>query len=743
MSTTTAMDPAADAGLMQLSGSASVDDINGRPVAMESSGEESACEREEEVETPGEPVPQPIETRDPHTQKGEAPRLETSSPLVPTSQLWTSRGDGTVKLRMSESGPAAEPPVTVHEVFTRTVERFGGQTALVRKEGEKWRTLNFKEYYEQCRAAAKSFLKLGLERYHSVGILGFNSTEWLISNIGAIFAGGFGVGIYSTSSPEACRYVAENCQANILVVENHTQLEKILEVQDKLPHLKAIIQYSGELKESRSNVFTWAEFMRMGQEVPDAQLDGIIASQKPNQCCCMIYTSGTTGVPKGAMLSHDNVTWVARQSVKYMGFTDADVMQEVVVSYLPLSHVAAQIIDIWMMLTIGGATYFAQPDALKGSLVNTLREVRPTCFLAVPRVWEKMQEGIVSTSAKSSAIRKKVAVWAKGVGLKTNLRMMQGTAPSGPPLDYLLAKKLVFRKVRKALGLDRCTTCCTGAAPIAKETLEFFLSLDIPLFELYGMSECSGPQSLSLNHSFHLGSCGKNYPGSMTKILNPDDNGEGEICMWGRHVFMGYLNMPDKTAEALDDEGWLRSGDLGRCDADGFLYITGRIKELIITAGGENIPPVPTEDAVKEAMPLISNAMLIGDKRKFLSMLLTVKCKMNLETGEPTDELTDEAVELCRRLGSGATRVSEIAGGRDHAVNAAIQDGISRANERAASNAQRVQKWLVLDREFSVPGSWVSQWERRYEGVGPTMKLKRPMVLKMYQEQIDKFYNDA
>ncbi|XP_036410849.1 long-chain-fatty-acid--CoA ligase ACSBG2-like isoform X1 [Megalops cyprinoides] len=737
MSAAVVMDPLGGGAHLQSGGGASLDDVATEPTAIESSGEESASEREEEAVTPEEPAPHPVDTRitsqNTHTQQGEARSPESLALAAPASHLWTTSGEGTVKLRMSDSGLAAEPPITVHQMFSRAVERFGSQTALAWKEGEKWRTLNYKEYYQQCRTAAKSFLKLGLERYHGVGILGFNSVEWFITDIGAILAGGFAVGIYTTNSPEACQYVAENCQANILVVENHKQLQKILQIQDKLPHLKAIIQYKDALKEKRPNVFTWAEFMQMGSEVPDAQLDDIIASQKPNQCCTLIYTSGTTGQPKGVMLSHDNLTWTAFSTARHVGLKDADVAQEVVVSYLPLSHIAAQMIDIWITMKTGGATYFAQPDALKGSLANTLREVRPTAFMGVPRVWEKMQEKMKSVGAKSSAVRKKVAVWAKSVGLQTNLNKMQSRVLAGTPLNYRLAKKLVFCKVRKALGLDRCTKCYTGAAPITKDTLEFFLSLDIPVYELYGMSESSGPHTVSLPDAYRLTSCGKVIPGCETKLFNQDDKGEGEICFWGRHVFMGYLNMPEKTEEALDADGWLHSGDLGKVDPEGFLFITGRIKELIITAGGENIPPVPIEDAVKEAVPLVSNAMLVGDKRKFLTMLLTIKCQVNGETGAPEDELTEEAVELCQKLGSSARRVSEIANGRDRLVVAAIQEGINHVNERATSNAQRIQKWVVLEHDFSIPGG----------ELGPTMKLKRPVVLKMYEEQIENFYNDV
>uniref|UniRef100_A0A7N8WIX3 Long-chain-fatty-acid--CoA ligase ACSBG2 n=1 Tax=Mastacembelus armatus TaxID=205130 RepID=A0A7N8WIX3_9TELE len=643
--------------------------------------------------------------------------------------LRTSQRDGEVKLRIGESGVAAETPLTVNQMFTSAVERFGNFTALSWKEGDQQRSLNYKDYYKACCTAAKSFLKLGLQRFHGVGILGFNSAEWFIADIGAILAGGFAVGIYTTNSPEACQYVAENCKANIIVVENHKQLQKILQVEDKLPHLKAIIQYKDALKEKRPNLYTWEEFMELGRNEPDAPLEAVISSQKPNQCCTLIYTSGTTGQPKGVMLSHDNITWTALSTNNHIRLTNATEAQESVVSYLPLSHIAAQMVDIWLAMKVGGATYFAQPDALKGSLVNTLKEVRPTAFLGVPRVWEKMQEKMKSVGAKSSTVRRKVAAWAKDVGRQTNLTKMNQYVIK---FNYHIAKKLVFKKVRKALGLDRCSKCYTGAAPITKDTLEFFLSLDIPLYELYGMSENTGPHTISLPDAFKLTSCGKEIPGCKTKLHNPDEEGNGEICFWGRHVFMGYLNMPEKTDEALDAEGWLHSGDLGKHDQNGFLYITGRIKELIITAGGENIPPVPIEDAVKEAVPLISNAMLIGDKRKFLSMLLTIKCQVNTNSGIPEDELTPEALEFCRKLGSKATRVSEIAGGRDRVIHAAIQEGINRVNEKATSNAQRIQKWIVLDQDFSINGG----------ELGPTMKLKRPVVLKMYREQIENFYKE-
>ncbi|XP_005060074.2 PREDICTED: long-chain-fatty-acid--CoA ligase ACSBG2 isoform X1 [Ficedula albicollis] len=679
-------------------------------------------------------------TAEPHnSEPGEDSKMEKSrvkslgpkaASSPPGSSVWTTRRDGEVRLRMEEQGIGSEAPKTVHQLLQESVNKYSDFYALASKKDGQWTKLTYKMYYDECWKAAKSFLKLGLQRFHGVGILGFNSAEWFIADIGAILAGGFAVGIYTTNSPEACHYVAENCSANIIVVENHKQLQKILEVEDRLPHLKGIVQYGEEIKEKRPNLYSWREFMELGRDVPDSKLHEIIAAQKPTQCCTLIYTSGTTGQPKGAMLSHDNLTWTAAVAGRFIALSDAQERQEHVVSYLPLSHIAAQMCDIWAAMTFGVQVYFAQPDALKGSLVETLREVRPTAFLGVPRVWEKMEEKMKSVGMKASAFRRKVASWAKEVGLQTNLKRMNGY--SEVPVNFRLARQLVFRKVRKALGLDRCSKCYTGAAPITRDTLEFFLSLNIPVLELYGMSESSGPHTISLPHAFKLGSCGKELTGCYTLIHKPDKDGIGEICFSGRHIFMGYLNMEDKTKEAIDEDGWLHSGDLGKHDKDGFLFITGRIKELIITAGGENIPPVPIEDAVKNAIPIISNAMLVGDKAKFLSMLLTLKCVVDAETGEPGDDLTPEALEFCQKLGSKATKVSEIISSKDKAIYAAIQKGISAVNEGAVSNAQKVQKWVLLEKDFSLFGG----------ELGPTMKLRRPVVTQKYRDQITQFYTD-
>lgn len=644
--------------------------------------------------------------------------------LAPADHLWASSRDKAVRLRMEGSGPASETPITIHQMFLETVESYGDYPALASKKDGQWVTVTWRQYYEQCRAAAKSFLKLGLERFHGVGILGFNAPEWFIADIGCILAGGLAAGIYTTNSPEACQYVAANCEANVLVVEDKKQLEKILQVKDQLPHLKAIVQYKGELHQRAPFLYTWDEFMKLGEDVPNEHLNAIIDRLRANECCTLIYTSGTTGNPKGVMLSHDNITWTTHTAGNMVKLNYAE---EALISYLPLSHAAAQVNDMWLCMKFAGTTYFAEPDALKGSLGATLKEVRPTSFLGVPRVWEKMQEKMKAAGAKSSPLRKRMAEWAKSIGLQYNHSAMSGE--NAVPWGFTLANSLVFKKVRAALGLDRCKICLTGAAPITKDTLEYFMSLNIPLMEIYGMSESAGPHTISMDNAYRLTSCGKVMPGCKTKLDNPDNDGNGEICFWGRNVFMGYLNMPDKTAEALDDDGWLHSGDLGRNDQFDFLYITGRIKELIITAGGENIPPVPIEDALKAEAPIISNAMLIGDKLKFLSMLLTLKCVID-DNGDPTDVLSPEALDFCKHNNVTATKVSEITGNKEPAIYKAIQEAVERVNAKATSSAQKVQKWVILERDFSISGG----------ELGPTMKLRRPIVVKMYQDIINEIY---
>ncbi|XP_072166675.1 long-chain-fatty-acid--CoA ligase ACSBG2-like isoform X1 [Diadema setosum] len=696
----------------------------------------------EDVSLPNDTVASPSPVTNGHTNgKANGAVVDKSTKkygpgeLADADSVWTVEGSGAVTLRKTEEEYNHQPN-TVHGLFHKIQSDYPDSIAMAIKRKGVWEKWTYRDYWNQSRAAAKSFLKLGLERFHGVGIIGFNSPEWFLANMGAMFAGGFGVGIYTTNSPEACQYVAGNCKANVIVVENTKQLDKILKVWDQLPHLKAVVQYTGTIEKPMENVYTWSDFLQLGSYMTDDELDAIMQTQAPNHCCALIYTSGTTGNPKGVMISHDNYTWISHRCLTQVNIPFGT---HKVVSYLPLSHVAAQVFDIYFPLHLAGTTYFAQPDALKGSLVDTLKEVRPTAFLGVPRVWEKIHEKLRSVSASVTGIKKRVATWAKDIGYRGNVAMANGPIKprrpnkvhrSSVPWGWSLAEMLVFRKARVALGLDRCNYCFSAGAPLSMETLEYFLSINIQLYDIYGMSESTGPHSFCLPGRFRIGSSGMTFPGAETKISDPDKDGNGEVCYRGRHIFMGYLNMEEKTREAIDEDGWLHSGDLGYIDEDNFLFITGRIKELIITAGGENIPPVPIEDMIKKETPIISNCMLIGDKRKFLSMLITLKVTAD-EAGVPSNDLNSEALAITTAIGSKARTVEEAK--KDDLVKQEIQRGVDEYNKSATSRAQRVNKWTILDGDFSVAGG----------ELGPTLKLKRPIVNKMYKAQIDGLYENA
>jgi long-chain-fatty-acid--CoA ligase ACSBG len=619
------------------------------------------------------------------------------------------------------------------EALKEIVNHSPNRAALASKVGDSWSFLTFEQYYQKICCTAKAFIKAGLEPYHGVGILGFNSPEWFFSSMGAIFAGGMSIGIYTTNSPEACHYVLNDAECQIAVVENDFQLRKILAVRDRLPHLKTIVQYKGQPMDDCPDVLSWEALMALGEskdEELETELQKRITAQAPNKCCSIVYTSGTTGNPKGVMTSHDGLTWTARSVSGFLRMSRES--EHRFISYLPLSHSAAQMADLYGPLFCGGTVYFAQPDALRGTLKNTLTEVRPTVFFGVPRIWEKMQEGIVNSSRTNGTVKQWIVDWAMDIGLRSNLANMRQLPR---PMLYPLAKALIFDKVRAALGFDQCQLFLSGAAPVSSQIVEFFLSLDMPIVEGYGLSETTAPHTFGTPWDNSIKSVGREIPGVTTLLADADKEitGEGEICTSGRNVMMGYLNQPDKTKEAIDDEGWFHTGDIGRKDENGFLYITGRIKELIITAGGENIPPVAIEDKVKETLPCISNCMLIGDKRKFLTMLLTFKTEVDKDTMEPTERLTPAAIDWCCSVGSSATTVADIVDQHDPKVMEAIQKGIDIVNKKATSRAQCIQKWTILRKDFSIPGG----------ELGATMKLKRPEVVRMYAATIESLYAEV
>lgn len=651
-------------------------------------------------------------------------------------QHWITGSGEERKVKFSESGSASMTPMTVTQLFSEAVKKYPNHPALKVERNGCWQSLTYQQYYDEVMRCARAFIALGMEPYQTINIIGFNSPEWLIANLGAVAAGGNAAGIYATNQADACKYIVEHSQGVVVIVENEKQLEKFLSIRDELPSLKAIVQYTGKVPDhantgwGNKKVYSWEEFMKLGDDNNlQSELDERIENQVPGKCCTLIYTSGTTGKPKAVMMSHDNLTWISKVTcdriIDKVGTTDG----EHIISYLPLSHIAAQIIDIYNALTmqlyldVPTTVWFARPD-WKTTMAQTLAHVRPTVFFAVPRVWEKFAEKVKAAGASTTGIKKKIAIWAKSKGLKGEMALQTGGS-GYLPCGYSLANTLVFKKVRIKLGLDRCRFCFTGAAPITMDTLNFFGALGIPVDEVYGMSECAGPTTLGVPTARKFGSCGKIIPGCEMKLDHQkgrDKEGEGEICYRGRHIMLGYMNNAKKTQEAIDEDGWLHSGDIGRMDKDGFYYITGRIKELIITQGGENIAPVPVEDALKKELPAISNCMMVGDRRKYCIMLVTLKTTPKAD-GTYTNTLAAEAAEV-----STAQTIEEAK--NDELWTKYLEEGRCRANEKSVSRASKVQKIAILPTEFSIDGG----------ELGPTLKLKRYSVMEKYKTIIDDLY---
>jgi long-chain-fatty-acid--CoA ligase ACSBG len=638
--------------------------------------------------------------------------------------------DGEVAIRMGTSGAPSRKPETIVEAFMDTVNK--NRNSPVYHQQDKngvWQTWTWQEYHDEVCAFAKSLIHLGVERFGVVNIIGFNSPEWVIAQIGAIFAAGVGAGVYATNSSDVCQYIAEDSKAQVVVCDGMKQLEKYVSIAKDLPNLKALVMYNAEVPEGFEcsvPVYSFKDFQKLGASVDQKLLDERMTMNKPGHCCSLIYTSGTTGPPKGVMISNDNFTWIVKVVIDMFSkqFGGPINAQDRMISYLPLSHVAAQLLDILAPVCCGMQIYFAKPDALKGSLAETLRHVRPTIFFGVPRVWEKLMDKMVAVGKSKGGLAQSISGWAKSKGAAKSKMAEYGNS-GGAPCGYGIAS-LLLNKIKDVIGLDQAKGCFTGAAPISLEVLNYFGSLDIPVYELFGQSECTGPQDINLPGLWRVGTTGVKIVGTLQKV----DKETGEFIYQGRNIMMGYLNQKDKTNETIDDGGWLHSGDMSKIDEDGFMSITGRIKDLIITAGGENIPPILIEDKIKEKLSALSNVVAIGDKRKFLTALFTFRVKMNAD-GTASNDLDPIAIRVLKEHGiDGITTVQQA---RDSAeVKAYLDKGLAAANKEAISRAQNIGKYTILDGDFTEAAGEMT----------PTLKLKRNVVNKKYLDVIDEMYGD-
>ena len=565
------------------------------------------------------------------------------------------------------------------------------------REGGVWKDTSWAQYGEQISRAARALMALGFEPGQTTTILGFNRPEWAILDVATMAAGGAPAGIYTTCSPDEVAYIVNHSESPLILVENEEQWQKIAAKKSELPKLKHVVTMLGTPKIDDAMVLDWESFLAKGDSVDEAKYIESIEKLDPKKLATLIYTSGTTGPPKGVMLSHENLAWTANTAVDIVGAGASDCM----LSYLPLSHIAEQMFSLHVPLTTGASVYFAESIE---KVPDNLKEVQPTVFFGVPRIWEKFHAGIAAKLKLATGFKATLVGWARGVGLEA-MKLREAGKPVGGWLGvkHGIANKLIFSKLKPAVGLGRARVCVTGAAPIAAEILEFFASLDILVLEVYGQSEDTGPTSFNLPTKFRYGTVGPAIPGVEVKIAEDD-----EILVKGPNVFMGYYKDEEATKETLDADGYLHSGDLGKFE-DGFLSIIGRKKEIIITAGGKNITPKNIESALTNH-ELIEHAVVIGDRRKFLSAVLTL---------EP-----EAAKKWAESKGLDAATLH-----KNETLIAEIQSWVDEMNKQFA-RVEQVKKFTVLERSFTVEDGELT----------PTLKVKRRIVNENFGDQIEAMY---
>ncbi|XP_055387526.1 very long-chain-fatty-acid--CoA ligase bubblegum-like isoform X2 [Condylostylus longicornis] len=637
-----------------------------------------------------------------------------NSKIKPADSYWTINPEKCVKLKI-EREPTIQP-VSIVDIFDRVVKEYPNNPSLMYKNSHsKWTPITYKDYQKKVEHIAKSFIKLGLDEYFSVAVIAFNCPEWFISALAAIHAHGIITGVYTTNSTEATYHILKTSRTNVVIVDDTKQMNKIREIRHKLPFLKAVVQLNGPYESfvgTEMGYCRWSDLEEMDVTEFNEEYHRRKNNVVVNECCSVVFTSGTTGQAKGAMLSHDNILFACQSTIKFLG--NSRFGEEVFVSYLPLSHIAAQVLEFYICLCYAGCAWFGDRDSLKGSLVNTLQAARPTRFFGVPRVYEKIHEKMKALGAQSNFLKKAIAMWGKNITLQHY--MAETTDSNQKPVhsfSYKLVRRILMSKIKEALGLDRCVSLASDA---------------------FGMTETSAPHLVSPpDGPLNLESVGVPISGCDAKIINPDKDGNGELCLNGRNIFMGYIGLLEKTKEALDDEGYLHTGDIARIDKNGYVTITGRLKDIIITAGGENIAPIYVENLVKAELPIVSNAFLVGDRQKFVAILLALKTEINPDDMSPLDALMPEVMEFFKNLGCNCKTLKEvIEAGPCPIVLKSIQDGIDRANIHSISNAQKIQKFAILPHDFSIVTG----------ELGPTMKVKRNSVVEKYKETIESFYRE-
>ena len=565
---------------------------------------------------------------------------------------------------------------------------------LFKNDDDTWETSTFTQVLTQVENLSLGLIDLGIAPGDVVSILGNTRPEWTLFDFAVLTAGATVVPIYQTNSAGECEYVLQHSGARVVIVEDESQLAKIREIRGNLPKLEQIIMMIGEADDAIS----MAEVKDRGARCNSADFTARYQGVSPDDTCKIVYTSGTTGPPKGCVISHGNYRSMLNmsQEAALIGAGETTFL------FLPLAHVFALLIQ-YGALDVGGRIAFWERDQLK--IVPSLSEIKPENFPSVPRIFEKVHDTAIAQATADGGAKTAIFKWAIKIGKKVNSLKAEGKEP-GFLLSrkHKIADKLVFEKIRAIFG-GNLKIALTGAAPIDPEIIRFFHAAGVPIYEAWGMTETSTGGTANLPGAMKVGTVGKALPGVELKVSD-----DGELLAKGANIFQGYFNNPEATAETVID-GWLHTGDIATIDDDGYVSITGRKKEIIITSGGKNITPVNIEALVKRH-PLVSQCVVIGDRRPYLVALITLD----------QEALTRFAAEQGTLDESGAMTNSPI-------VRTELEKHIEEVNTHFA-RVEQVKRFQILPADLSQEGGELT----------PTMKIKRPVVASKYADQIEELY---
>ncbi len=596
---------------------------------------------------------------------------------------------------------------TLHQMFWNAVAMRGDKTWLREKRLGLWRGWTWRQVGEAVRETAMGLAALGVEPGDTVSILSNTVVEWVVADLAVLSAGGVSNGIYPTDSPAQVQYLCEDSSSSVLFVENDEQLDKALEVRERLPRLRKIVVFDMEgLHRFEDPMVTSLQALRELGAAHDKAHPGLfeqrLASRRPEDLAILVYTSGTTGKPKGAMHSHAGLVHATRGTAGMFEQGEDDQRM----AFLPLCHIVERVGGEYVGVYTGSVLNFVEnPDTVP----ENVREIAPTLFTAVPRVWEKFYSAVMIGLSEASRLQQAVYRWAIGVGHRIADLVLAGQpVPGSLKAQFTLARWLALDNVRKLIGIHRARVLLTGAAPIAPDLIRWYLALGVPMAEAWGQTECGGGATFVPVTRLRPGSIGTAAPFNEVRV----DAATGELLVRGRNVFMGYLNQPEKTAETVDAEGWLHTGDVGTVDDDGFFRITDRMKDIIITAGGKNITPSELENELKFS-PYVTDAVVIGDKRPFLTVLIMIDQENVEKYAQDHDVPFSNYASLTR-----AREVQQL-----------IQGELDKVNAKFA-RVEQIKAFRLIDTQLGAED----------EELTPTMKLKRRFVQQKYAPLIESMY---